>query len=440
MNYQGKKVAIVGYGVEGQSSYRYWQKQGAELTICDGNENVDLPTGVASRLGKDYLENLDDFDLIVRTPGILPNLLKTTKPVTSNLNEFLAVCQGVVIGVTGTKGKGTTTVMIYHILTTAIVGGVLRDTKAFIGGNIGRPPLDFVEETTPSSYSVIEMSNLQLWDVTKSPDIAVILMLAPEHLDWHGGNLDEYMGTKANITAFQEPSDLLVYDPSNKYAAQIANASQARKMPYTNISGAYIEKGQIKVGETVVCATTDIPLLGSHNDNNVAAAVAATWDIVKDVSSIKKAITSTKPLPHRLELVAEKNGVKYYDDSYGTTADTVIAAVNAVEEPKVLILGGADKGVAFDAMAEEVAKSSSLRQVIVIGQTGPVIKKLLVKNGLPEAKITDGGKTMKEIVKAASQLAQAGDAVLLAPGCASFDMFKNYSERGDQFQAAAQAL
>lgn len=433
MNYRGKKVAIVGYSVEGRSSYAYLESKGADLTVCDANTEVALPEGAESRLGDDYLANLDDFDLVVRTPGVLPTQIKTSTPVTTNMDLFLGACQGLVIGVTGTKGKGTVTTLIRHILK-------VDGQDVYIGGNVGVPPLDFVDKLTAKSITVLEMSNLQLWDITHSPQVAVLLHLAPEHLDWHS-SVEQYYQTKANITKFQGPENTLVYNASNSVASDIAKRSKARKLPYPSASGAHLKKDQIYMGSTPVIAIADVPILGRHNHYNVCAAITAVWELVSSQGSVAKALASYRGLPHRLELVGEKSGVKYYDDSIATHQDATVAAIRTFSQPKVLILGGSDKGTDFDLLVKElVSNNQSVRSIILIGQMALKIKQALLAAGFDGTKLQEGVTDMAAAVAEASKQAESGDVVLLSPACASFDMFASYADRGDQFKAAVQRL
>ncbi len=432
MHYRGQKVAILGYGIEGKSAYDYWTRHGAKITIHDAKTDLKLPANVDSVLGDDYLQNLDGYDLVVRSPGILPHLFQTTAKVTSVTNEFLQQCPATVIGVTGSMGKGTTTSLIHHILITA-------GKTAHMGGNIGQPPLEFLDKLKPQDYVVLELSNVQLWDVTLSPQVAVLLVIVPEHMDWHRGNVAEYVATKANITKFQHSDDLLVYHGQNQYTAKIAEASQARELPYLDLAGAYIDGSDIKFKDQVICSVSDVPLLGQHNLENVCAAVAAVWDIVGDKAAIKKAIKSYRLLKHRLEFVAKKQGVEYYDDSIATHQLATIAAIRSFNQPKVVILGGSDKRSNFEELAREVA-TANIRAVILIGETAPKLSRALSSAGFDKSKLVTGLSKMEGIVGAAAELAKAGDVVLLSPATASFGLFRDYKDRGDQFKQSIKAL
>lgn len=432
MLYSGKQVAILGYGVEGESAYRYFKSQGAQVTICDRDADLDLPPAAGSQLGGNYLKDLDQFDLVVRSPGVLPASLATKAPITSVTNEFLARSKAKVIGVTGSKGKGTVATLIYELLQAA-------GKRVWLGGNIGKPPLDFVDALKADDLVVLEMSNLQLWDIKRSPHVAVILEIFPEHLDWHHGNMAEYVATKANIVRYQGPNDVVIYNSKNQYATDIGESSAAKHIPYLNESGANINNGAFYVRNEEIANTADVRLLGDHNLQNACAAIAAAWLFTADKQAIQKALRNFKGLKHRLELVAEKHQVKYFDDSIGTTPESTIAAINSFDQPKILILGGSDKGANFDNLAKVIIQSE-VNFTILIGDTAVELKRALLKAGYNKAQIIEGLITMEQVVKTAATKANSGDVVLLSPACASFGMFRNYQDRGNQFRASVNKL
>jgi UDP-N-acetylmuramoylalanine--D-glutamate ligase len=264
-------------------------------------------------------------------------------------------------------------------------------------------------------------------------------MIVPEHLDWHP-DFEDYLEAKANLFAHQSPEDIAIYFDDNEYSRQLAYRSAGVKIPYYQTPGARVrEDGKIVIGEpeTEVIHKDEIKLLVEDNLQNVCAAITAFWQASQDLESIKQVLTTFTGLEHRLEFVRELNGVKYYDDSFGTTPETAIVALKSFNRPKVVILGGSDKGADFNSLAEEVTKYN-VRHVIAIGKTGPKIAELLRQKGF--INISEGGSNMEEIVKTAHEKAQEGDIVLLSCGDASFDMFKDYKDRGDQFKSAVQGL
>ena len=441
------RVAILGYGVDGASATGYWHKLGAEITVCDEKTDLLLPEYVNSQLGERYLENLDTFDVIVRSPGIRPDKITAANPnnpdilakVTTAINEFFKHCPAPIIGITGTKGKGTTSTLISKILERA-------GKKVFLGGNIGTVPLDFLDQVTADSWVVLELSSFQLIDFTYAPKIGVCVMVVPEHLNWHL-NLKEYYDAKTNLFIHQTAEDIAVYNAGNQVSKRIAGAGASTKVPYyvppkgelaNTVHGAYVEGDQICMDGVIVCDVSDVALLGRHNLENVCAAIAATWPIVKDnVAAIKLAIHEFSGMEHRLEFVREVDNVKYYNDSFATTPEATVAAIKAFSQPKVVILGGSDKGVPFFDVVDAVIHNY-VRRVIVIGETGEKIIELLVSRGYEN--ITLGGTTMTEIVKTAQHEAQAGDVVLLSTACASFGLFKDYKDRGNQFKEVVNSL
>ncbi len=430
------KIAILGFGLQGKSAYEYW-KTGNEITVCDKDENLELPPNVQKHLGPEHLKNLDQFDLIVRSPIVHPrdiaaaNSPEILTKVTSVTNEFFKVCPTKnIIGVTGTKGKGTTSTLIAKMLEAA-------GKKVYLGGNIGTPPLDLLKNNiNPEDWVVLELANFQLIDLKYSPHIGVCLMVVDEHLDWHKDS-QEYITAKQKLFTHQTESDVAIYYGLNDYAQHIASVSKGQKIPYMKHPGADVIENSVQIDGQAICDVGDIKLLGKHNWQNICAAVTAVWQISQDVQAIKSVLTTFKGLEHRLELVREVNGVKYYDDSFGTTPETAIVAIEAFEQPKVVILGGSDKGASFDELAMSV-KNSNVRVAVLIGQMAPKIKQALDKVGYQTT--VDGGKTMPEIVAAAKSQAQPGDVVLLSTACASFDFFKNYEDRGEQFKQAVLAL
>ncbi|GAC1369499.1 MAG: UDP-N-acetylmuramoyl-L-alanine--D-glutamate ligase [Candidatus Saccharimonadales bacterium] len=424
------KVGIIGGGIEGLAAARYWTRLQAEVTIHDANTALSAGEGVRTVLGPDYLKNLNNYDLVVRSPGVKPSLIKTKAPVTTGVKEFFKHCPARIIGVTGTKGKGTTSTLISKILEEA-------GKRVWLGGNIGRSPLDFLDKVKATDLVVLELSSFQLMDLDMSPNIAVCLMVVSEHMDWHG-SIREYVAAKGNLFWHQQPGDVAIFNPKNDFSIQIASLSRGRKVPYLEAPGALVSDGQIELGGRTVCRADEVGLAGPHNLENICAALTAAHEIVgENYAAMKRAVISFKGLPHRLELAGEVGQVKYYDDSFSTTPETAAAAVQSFEQPKVVILGGSDKKSNYTELAAEIAKAN-VRQVILIGQMAGKIREALQKAGCTDS--VDGGSNMTEIVTAAREVAQAGDVVLLSPACASFDMFKNYIDRGDQFKSAVTAL
>jgi UDP-N-acetylmuramoylalanine--D-glutamate ligase len=440
-------IAIIGYGVEGQAALDYYAKTGANITVCDQNTEISLPENVGQQLGPDYLKNLDRFDLVFRSAGIQPSVILAENPqvaskITTTINEFLRVCPTKnVIGITGTKGKGTTSTLIAKMLEA-------DGKQVFLGGNIGLSPFSFLSELTLDSWVVLELSSFQLIDLQRSPHIGVCLMIVPEHLNWHA-DMAEYTEAKSQLFKNQIVNDIAIYFANNELSQQVASGGSGQKIPYFESPGAEIIDGTIVIDGQTICATSELKLLGEHNWQNACAAVTVVWQTTQNVDAIRSVLTTFGGLEHRLEFVRELGGVRYYDDGFATTPETVQVALRAFTEPKVVILGGSDKGAEFDELAKTVA-GSNVRQVILIGNpaspnykvTAPAIEAALRAQNFDKitSLVRPGGPTMTEIVDAAKNAAHSSDVVLLSTASASFDMFENYKDRANQFKQAVLAL
>lgn len=445
------KIALLGFAGEGRAAYDYWNTPDNDITICDQNTELEVPAGMKSQLGDGYLNDLNRFDVLVRTPALHPGDIVKANPesshilhkVTSVTNEFFRVSPTKnIIGVTGTKGKGTTTTLITKMLEAA-------GKRVHLGGNIGLPLLELLKkDVQPDDWVVMELSSFQLIDLKLAPHIGVCLMVVPEHLDWHEDH-DEYIATKQQLFMNQTQEDIAVYFADSENSEMIADASVGRQIPYFKEPGALVKDGAISIDGQIICRTDELKLLGAHNWQNVCAAVTAVWQVTQNVEALRSVVTTFAGLEHRLEFIREVGGVKYYDDSFGTTPETAIVAIEAFSQPKVLILGGSDKGATFDALAKTIA-TSKVRQVVLIGNTAhptyksatPAIEAALRTAGVMAitSLVKPGLTSMKDIVQAAHDAAESGDVVLLSAGSASFDLFHNYKDRGEQFKTAVLAL
>ena len=424
------KIAIAGYGLEGKSNYNYFKSSG-EVTIVDEREVVDdLPEDVSTRLGEGAFSRLADFDMVVRTAGLSPHKIQTNGKVWSATNEFFEKCPAPIIGITGSKGKGTTSSLIASILTEA-------GKTVHLVGNIGRPALDELAHITEDDIVVYELSSFQLWDAERSPQVAVVLHIEPDHLDVHE-SFDEYVSAKGNIARYQGINDRIVYNASNQSATAIADLSVGQRLPYQTPRTAHVRDGQFYYGEQLLCSVDELRLPGVHNQDNACAAITAAWPWVRDGIVIGEGLHAFSGLEHRLKFVAEKQGVSYYDDSIATTPGSAIAAMRAFDGPKVIILGGSSKGADFDELAA-TASRSNVKQAILIGDEADRIELSLVEAGVSSVNM-GSDTTMKAIVQLAADVAGAGDTVILSPACASFGMFRDYKDRGEQFIAAVNDL
>ncbi len=435
MDFTNKKIAVVGFGVEGQATAAFLKNHGALVTICDEKAQLAETDDYESQFGLNYLDKLNDFDHIFRSPSIRPELLSRYSNITTSTQYFLANCPAVTIGVTGTKGKGTTSTLIVKLLET--IG-----QKAWLGGNIGTPKLSFLDDVDQSDVVVLELSSFQLIDCNVSPDIAVCLMIEPDHLNWHP-NMDEYIAAKANITTHQKPEDVFIYHPTNPNVQTIVAKSPADKRPYMQAPSAHVEEAQIYFQGKALMPVSQVGMIGSHNIENICAALTAleaysaskNIDLDQYKQAIIDCISSFKGLEHRLEFVREINDVKYYNDSFSTMPAAAIAGMKSFSSPVIAIIGGVDKNVTLDGLA---AALTDCKQAILIGEIAPKLEVLLTQRSFNRYQIVDG--TMSDIVEAARVKAVSDDIVLLSPGSSSFDMFKSYKDRGEQFKQVVNSL
>ena len=422
------KIALLGYGVEGESAYKYYSRTqpGAQFVIYDNAESpkYEVPDGT------EFIGSVNDFhnidaDIVIKTPAIPPENVSSRGKVTSVTREFFEKCPAPIIGVTGTKGKGTTCTLIKEMLSAANI-------DVHLVGNIGSPALDILADLNENSIVVYEMSSFQLWDIDKSPETAVVLLVEPDHLNVHSG-MKDYVDSKSNIAKYQKPSDNIIYHPTNPNSLQIVQLSLGHKQRYFTPEGAYIKAQQIIIADQVVCSTDEVGLLGVHNLENVCAAVTAAWHYTHDISAMAKAISGFEGLPHHTERVRELSGVTFYDDSFSSSPAATVAAIRSFEQPEIVIVGGSERNANFADLVKVITKQKNIKKVILIGETAPSISKLL--EGVGETRFeVDQTKDFAQIVSKAREFAEPGDVVLLSPGCPSFDMFDNFYQRGDKFK------
>ncbi len=436
------KIALLGYDRQGRSALKYWSRDGNEITICDKNKAVETPKGVPTQLGEHYLANLHEFDVLVRTPGIHPAAIQTSNPdspdilekTTTVTNEFFRVCPTKnIIGVTGTKGKGTTSTLIANMLEAA-------GKNVHLGGNIGIPPLDMLEDAIePDDWVILELANYQLIDLAHSPHIALCLMIEPEHLDWHK-SLDEYLRAKQQLFLHQTEQDIAIYKNDDNRSMHIARSSLGKHVAYFSEQGAHVQENSIVIDDIEVCSLDDVALTGAHNYENVCAAVTAVWQVTQDTAVMRQAISTFSGLPFRIEPRGTHNGIDYYNDSFATAPGAAIAAIRAIPNKKVMIVGGYDRGLDFQKLAEIITKpEANVRKVVLIGASAQRIANTFDEVGYADYVVSES-TSMQEILQRATKEAQTGDAVVLSPACASFDMFKNFEVRGQAFNEAVENL
>jgi len=432
---------ILGYGVEGQSTLKYLQKKHPEASFEVRDEKVieNFPEEIPGIFGSDFLKNLDTASTIFRSPAILPYRIYEANPhhtpqsfkITSQTIEFFNHCPGTIIGVTGTKGKGTTC---------SLIAEILKNTKekVFLLGNIGSPAFDQLDEITMGDFVVYELSSFQLYDLQKGPSIAVLLNITPDHLDVHR-DLEEYVHAKTNIISTQTHKD-----------HSIINAKQTLKKIDFSIGGnsqrvffdtEHIERF-IHIGNYEI-ETSKLLLIGKFNYENIVPAleVSKILNLPKDI--VEKTVYEFKGLEHRLEDCGIINGRIFINNSFGTTPDTTIAALSAFEgKPITLFLGGSDKGANFTELAEAISKAN-IASIISIPPMGQKILEKLTSIPPQTSDFrlqTFSYTNMPSAIQWAFDHTPEGGIILMAPGCASFGCFENYKERGRMFKEAVEEL
>lgn len=438
----GKRVAVCGIGRNNTPVVLQLLAHGAKVTACDKHSREELGetaellerAGATLQLGEDYLDTLD-ADLILRTPGMKPYLppfeaaRAAGKTVTSEMELFFDLCPAPIYAVTGSDGKTTTTTVIAGLLEAA-------GKTVHLGGNIGRPLLPVIEEISDEHTAVTELSSFQLTMMTQSPKVAVVTNVAPNHLDWHT-DMQEYIDAKKNLVAHQHPTDRAVLNADNEITASFAADCTGEVWLFSRRHsverGTYLGQDGILYGtdgtETVaIMPASDIRIPGEHNVENYLAAFAAVWGVVP-VSVMADYARTFSGVPHRSELVRERNGVRWYNDSIGSSPSRTIAGLKAFDQKVILIAGGYDKHIPYDPLGPVAAETVST--AILLGATADAIKTAIREaSDLPIYRVAD----MAEAVKTADQIANDGDIVFMSPASASFDMYKNFEERGDHFK------
>jgi UDP-N-acetylmuramoylalanine--D-glutamate ligase len=459
----GRRVVLLGLGREGLSTYTFIRRRLPELPLllADRTPAAELSVEVLrlvqhdphARLlaGENYLAALDDAEIIFRSPGIPPDLpaLQTARArgalVTSNTALFLALCPGLVVGITGTKGKSTTSALLYHLLA---AGGL----PARLVGNIGVPPLSVLDGAMPDDLFVAELSSYQLADVTQSPPIAVLLNIVPEHLSYHG-TFDAYVAAKANIVRHQHAQDTVIYNTGYPLPAQVVQQSEGRHVSFaldeTHTPDYGVADGWLVERDTPgmrrLLPLDELPLVGRFNVQNALAACAAARQCGLSPEVIRAAIGSFQPLEHRLEYVGTARSVRFYNDSLSTVPEAAIAAIEALAPaPVVLLVGGYERGLDYSGLARFLLRAEvEVRALLTFPPSGARLWQELVAASSAEPERLPQRVEVEDMAAAVAQawhLARPGDVVLLSPASASFGRFVDYRDRGAQFKAAALGL
>ncbi|MCI8332248.1 MAG: UDP-N-acetylmuramoyl-L-alanine--D-glutamate ligase [Clostridiales bacterium] len=441
---KGKKVDVIGMGVSNTPVVDLLLDMGAKVCARDvkkREEKAELASalehkGVQVLFGEHYLENLD-ADLILKAPGIRfdrPELVQAVEKgavLTSEMELFFALCPATILGVTGSDGKTTTTTLIYEMLKR-------KYGRAYVGGNIGQPLLPFVHEMTEKDFAVVELSSFQLHTMKRSPDVAVITNVSPNHLDWHTG-MDEYIDAKKNLFRYQTAENRLVLNYENECTRAMAAEASA---PVTFFSSkgipqgahaVYEKAGAIYLDQEKVMDTKTILIPGRHNVENYMAAIGAVQGLV-DKETICEVAKTFPGVEHRIEFVREHKGVSYYNSSIDSSPTRTAAALHSFKQKVIVILGGYDKNIPFEPLADPVKEC--VKAAVLTGKTAGKIENALKDTGVPIYHASD----LAHAVYTASDLAGEGDIVLLSPACASFDAFANFMERGNRFKELVKEL
>ena len=448
----GKRIAVCGMGVSNTPLIESFLNQGARVCICDRRTREAIgpiadefeKKGAELRLGENYLKNLE-VDIIFRTPGMnyyLPELVNAREngiAVTSEMEVFFEVCPATIFAVTGSDGKTTTTTLIAKMLEA-------EGKRVHVGGNIGHPLLPDIEKIRPEDYVVVELSSFQLISMRKSPDVAVVTNVAPNHLDVHK-DMDEYINAKKNILLHQNAFSRTVLNDDNditrSFAAEVRGQYMhfSLKTPVSN--GAWLsDDGTIYMAYRRMVAPimnrSDIALMGEHNVANYLAAISAVWGYA-GADSIRKVATEFKGVEHRIEPVRTLHGVRWFNDSIATSPTRTIAGLKAFEQPIILIAGGYDKHIPFEPMAPYI--NEKVKLLILSGPTADKIEKAVRagKGYHDDLKILRS-ESLEESVRLAYENAVDGDIVSLSPACAAFDAFPNFAARGKYFKELVNKL
>ena len=440
----GQNVTVIGIGISNLPLIKYLTAAGAKVTACDAHDAEYLGNnyeecrklGVKMCLGDGYLDSLTD-KLIFKTPGMRydnPALLKASEDgavITSEMEVFFELCPSHIIAVTGSDGKTTTTSLINRMLTDA-------GYRTWLGGNIGNPLLSEVDLMNETDYVVLELSSFQLHTMKKSPEIAVITNLSPNHLDWHT-DYNEYIDAKTNIFKYMTRDNKLVLNADNFDSSALLPLAHCNVKMFSRMLNASVrlDKDIIVCDGREVLNINDIKIPGMHNVENYMAAIAAVSGLVDDEVIVNTAKTFGG-VPHRIELVREKDGVKYYNSSIDSSPNRTINTLKVFKDKVILIAGGKDKGIPYDEIGEPIA--DKVKDLILIGATSGKIEDALNKTGRRNEVRIKHATTYQEAVSYAHSIAEKGDIVLLSSASTSFDMFRNFEERGNLFKKLVNEL
>jgi len=456
MNWNDKRVLILGAARQGLALARWLSLHGARVTLSDirGDDELRLVRESLAKyqidwaLGGHPLELLDTTDVLCPSGGVpltLPIVAESVSrgiPLSNDSQIFMEVVPCKTIGITGSAGKTTTTTLVGNMAKLAY------GDKVYVGGNIGDPLLNYVDEMKPEDIAILELSSFQLDQMTISPNIAAILNITPNHLDRHG-TMEAYTAAKARILEFQSKDDTAVLGRDDKGSWNLSNEVKGKLFTFSlsdldeGLNGTYLHEGLLNLRDgnayLPLILREKILLRGDHNVLNVLAAFAIGHAAGFPLDAMLEAVEDFRGVPHRLELVRELRGVRWYNDSIATAPERSMAAIRSFDEPIVLMLGGRDKDLPWEDLMRLV--SERVDHVVLFGEAAEKIQKTANSLGLGEKRFTvacaDG---LQEAVHKADEVAESGDVVLLSPGGASYDEFKDFAERGERFKSWVQEL
>lgn len=446
---KGKKTAVVGIGVSNTPLIRFLLTLGAKVSAFDKKNEEQLgeiakefkEKGVNLVLGENYLDNLRGYEVIFKTPSMRidsPYLRRAQENgayITSEMEEFVRYCPAKIYGITGSDGKTTTTSLIYNILNQ-------EGYKTWVGGNIGTPLFSQIEEVKPTDRVVLELSSFQLMTMKVSPEVCVVTNLSPNHLDMHK-SMEEYIDSKKNIFKYQDNKGVLILNADNEITNSMINEAKGSVLRFSVKEvieqGAYYKDGALYLADNEVCKAEDIVIKGMHNVENYLAAFCALKEDVS-IETMKKVATTFKGVEHRIEFVREIQEVKYYNSSIASSPSRTLADIKVFGKPVILIAGGYDKQIPFEPLAEE--GYPYIKKLILLGDTKDKIKaafeKVKAEKNLELPIIM--ADTFEDAVEKAKIASEKKDVVILAPACASFDMFVNFEIRGMRFKEIVNSL
>ncbi len=431
---KNKKILILGFGKEGKNTLLFLKKifPGKKIMIADQNKKeIQNQNELELFWGENYLEAIGHSDVIFKTPGIplrkVQPLMQEEQILTSQDKLFLENCPGTIVGITGTKGKGTTASLVHNIVKES-------GKTSYLVGNIGEPRLTHLQNARPEHIFIQEFSARQLQLVERSPHIAVFLNLYPAHLDYYE-NLQEYKEAKQRITLFQRKNDYFIYNGDQKEVREIAQNTKAQKISFglKGKADCYLRSKTLVWKNKNIIGVEQVPLIGEFNLYNVMAAISVGKLLGLPSSVVRKGIKDFKPLPHRLERVGKYKEITFYNDSLATLPEPVIAALEALgHKVQTLILGGYETRQRFKGLAEIIAQSK-IKSIVLFPPSGKRVKRN-IKEAVTEDINFLETESMKQAVRFSFDNTEKGKIVLLSPAAPSFGVFKDYKDRGEQFK------